>query len=110
MIIDESAKSINLGERSNLLSDYVKLNLLAFQYLRNRNYNSAKKSFKECINLIKQMNDFDEIKHAESLANYGICQYFCGKFTESFSTLESAFQISSRLIEHLLYSDRSIKK
>ena len=41
---EESARHFN--DKTNFLSDYIQLNLLAFQYLRNRNYNSAKKSFK----------------------------------------------------------------
>lgn len=107
---DDSLKSkvTNINERVNLISDYVQLNLLAFQYLRNKNYNSAKKSFKECINIAKQLNDLDEIKHCEALTNYGIAQYFCGKFVDSNNTLEGALQISSRIIESLSIIDKNM--
>jgi hypothetical protein len=95
---DETIKSkiTSTHDRINIISDYVQMNLLAFQYLRNKNYNSAKKSFKECIKIAKQLNDIDELKNIESLTNYAICQFFCGKFSDSYLTLESAYQISIR--------------
>lgn len=94
---EESARQ-QFNDKTNFLSDYIQLNLLAFQYLRNRNYNSAKKSFKECINIAKNFSDFDESKHLESLVNYAISQYFCGKFIDAYSSLERAFQMSNRII------------
>jgi len=102
-------RGTQFNEKTNLLSDYIQLNLLAFQYLRNRNYNSAKKSFKECINIAKQFNEFDESKHLESLVNYAISQYFCGKFIDSFSSLERAYQISSRIITSIIKDKNTIK-
>ena len=96
-------------DKTNLLSDYIQCNLLAFQHLRNRNYNSAKKSFKECINLAKQLNDNDESKHLESLVNYAISQYFCGKFLDSYSSLERAYQISTRILSRV-NNDKNILK
>lgn len=88
----------NVMDKTNLLSDYIQLNLCAFQYLRNRNYNSAKKTFKECINIAKQFNEYDESKHLESIVNYAISQYFCGKFVDAYSSLERGYQMSSRIV------------
>jgi hypothetical protein len=111
MIKDDTIKSrlTPINEKVNILSDYVQVNLLAFQYLRNKNYSSAKKSFKECINLAKQLDEMDELKHVESLTNYGICQYFCGKFIDANTTLECAHEISKRLYDNLLSNDKNIK-
>lgn len=108
-MIDDQSNSININDRANLLSSYISQNILAFQNLRNKNYKLARRAFKDCIKITKKLSDTDEIKHAESLTNYGIAQYFCGKFVEAFNTLESAFQISNRLLEHALNPDRSIK-
>jgi hypothetical protein len=102
-------KMTHINENTNLLSDYIQFNLLAFQYLRNRNYNSAKKSFKECINIAKQFNEFDESKHLESLVNYAISQYFCGKFIDAYSSLERAFQMSSRIISSIIKDQKFLK-
>lgn len=104
---EESERHFN--DKTNFLSDYIQLNLLAFQYLRNRNYNSAKKSFKECINIAKNFSDFDESKHLESLVNYAIAQYFCGKFVDAYSSLERAYQMSNRIISGNL-RDKNILK
>jgi hypothetical protein len=107
---DDTIKSkiTSTNDRINIISKYVQMNVLAFQYIRNKNYNSAKKSFKECIKISKQLNDIDELKHIESLTNYGICQFFCGKFSDSYLTLESAYQISSRLYNNTF--DKHITK
>jgi len=91
--------------RRSLLSDYVNHNLLAFQYLRNRNYKTAMTTFEKCIELSREL---DDIKHVESLTNFGVCLYFCGRFSDSYISLEKAKDISNKLIENYL-NDKSIQ-
>jgi len=90
-------------DRINILSDYVHNNLKAFQYLRNKNYISAKKTYKVCVNIAIELKD--TFKHAESLTNLAISQYFCGKFLDSLDNLEKAHQITSQLYK----SDSDLK-
>ena len=91
--------------RSNLLSDYVNQNLLAFQYLRNRNYKTAMITFEKSVDLARSL---DEVKLVESLTNFGVCQYFCGKFSDSYLSLDRAKEISNRLVENYI-NDKSIQ-
>ena len=102
---DTNRSKVTTLYRANLLSEYVNQNLLAFQYLRNRNYKTAMITFEKCIELAK---DLDEIKHVESLTNHGICEYFCGNFADSYNSLDKAKEISNRLIENYL-NDKSIQ-
>jgi Tfp pilus assembly protein PilF len=103
-MINRSISKLTSLDRTNLISDYVNHNLLAFQYLRNKNYKTAMTTFEKCIDIAK---DIDEMKHVESLTNLGICQYFCGKFGDSFSSLDRAREISTRLLAE--NSDRQIQ-
>ena len=89
--------SNQIVDKINLLSDYVHHNLKAFQYLRSKNYISAKKTYKVCVNIATELKD--NFKHIESLTNLAISQYFCGKFLDSLDNLEKAHQISSQLFK-----------
>ncbi len=105
MMADDTNRSKQTSlYRASLLSDYVNQNLLAFQYIRNRNYKTAMSSFERCIEIAK---DLDELKHVESLTNHGICEYFCGNFSISYDSLEKAKEISNRLIESCI-NDKAI--
>lgn len=87
--------NVQMIDKINILSDYVHNNLKAFQYLRNKNYISAKKTYKLCINIAIELKD--TFKHIESLTNLAISQYFCGKFVDSLDNLEKAHQMSSSI-------------
>jgi len=89
-------EEINTNNKVKNLSEYINLNLLAFQYLKDKNYKLSMNTFEKCKEIAKSL---DEIKHIESLTNYAICQYFNGNFEESFEYLEKAKEISSRLLE-----------
>ena len=102
---DDSNRSKSSSiEKASLLSEYINQNLIAFKYLRNRNYKIAMTSFEKSIDIAK---DLDEIKHVESLTNFGVSQFFCGKFTDSYISLDKAREISNRLIENYV-NDKSI--
>jgi Trp operon repressor len=62
-------------------------------------------TFEKCIELSREL---DDIKHVESLTNYGVCLYFCGRFSDSYLSLEKAREISNKLIENYL-NDKSIQ-
>ena len=94
-MIQEDSKLTN-SDKVNALSQYVQLNLSAFQSLRNKNYKLAMSQFEKCIDIAK---DLDDMKHVESLTNHGICQFFCGNFEEAFDYLEKAKEISTRLYD-----------
>jgi tetratricopeptide (TPR) repeat protein len=102
---DINRSKFTISDRVNNLSQYVQLNLLAFQYLLNKNYKTAMSTFEKCIDIAK---DLDDVKHVESLTNHGICQFFCGNFLESYTFLERAREISNRLVENS-YNDKSIQ-
>ena len=91
-------EEINTNNKVKNLSEYINLNLLAFQYLKDKNYKLSMNTFEKCKEIAKSL---DEIKHIESLTNYAICQYFNGNFEESFEYLEKAKEISSRLLEKI---------
>lgn len=101
---DSNRSKFSSMDKANLLSEYINQNLLAFKYLRNRNYKTAMTSFEKSIEIAK---DLDEIKHVESLTNFGVCQYFCGKFSDSYLSLDKAREISNRLVENYP-NDKSI--
>lgn len=92
---NQVSQNNQMVDKINLLSDYVHHNLKAFQYLRNKNYISAKKTYKICISIATELKD--TFKHVESLTNLAVSQYFCGKFLDSLDNLEKAHQISSQL-------------
>ena len=94
-MIQEDSKLTN-SDKVNALSQYVQLNLSAFQSLRNKNYKLAMSQFEKCIDIAK---DLDDMKHVDSLTNHGICQFFCGNFEEAFDYLEKAKEISTRLYD-----------
>lgn len=94
-----------VADRTNLISDYVQYNLLSFQYLRNRNVKTAMTTFEKCIELARKL---DETKYIESMTNYAICQYFCGKFPECYMTLEEAREISEKLCDNN-FNDKMIQ-
>ena len=93
-IIPEKAKKMNL--KCEYLSEYIRLNMLSFNYLQHQNYKLSNNSFKKCIEISKEIN---EIKYIESLINYSISLYFDGKFDESYNNLINAKKISKKLYE-----------
>lgn len=94
-MIQEESKLTNT-DKITALSQYVQLNLSAFQSLRNKNYKTAMATFEKCIDIAK---DLDDMKHVESLTNHAVCQFFCGNFEEAFDYLEKAKEISTRLYD-----------
>lgn len=105
MIIQNDSKLTTTADKGKSLSQYVQLNLTAFQYLKNKNYKLAMSTFEKCIEIAK---DLDDMKHVESLTNQGICQFFCGNFEESYDLLEKAKEISTRLVDNS-YNDRQLQ-
>ena len=61
-MIQEESKLTNT-DKITALSQYVQLNLSAFQSLRNKNYKTAMATFEKCIDIAK---DLDDMKHVES--------------------------------------------
>ena len=104
-MIEVNEQSNEENDKVNVLSQYVQLNLSAFQQLRNKNYKLAMSNFEKCIDIAK---DLDDMKHVESLTNYAICQFFCGNFEEAYDFLEKAKEISSRLYDNS-NSDKQIQ-
>ena len=80
-----------------ILSEYIKLNMLSFQNVQNHNYKLSKYNFKKCLELSK---DIDEIKYCESLINYAIILYLNEELEESYNILLKAKEISSKLYEN----------
>jgi len=96
-IIDEVNKKNDTTNLTQIFkdSDYIQKNIEAFQHLRIRDYSNAKNSYKECVNISRELDD--DYKFADSLANYGICQFFCGQLSDAVDSLESAYRISFRM-------------
>ena len=78
------------------LSEYIKLNILSFQYLKNKNYKLAKDNLEKCVELSK---DIDEFKYCESLTNYSMSLYYCGQFEDAYSNLIKSKEISNKIYE-----------
>ena len=81
--------NLNMQERISIESDYVQQNIIAFRYIRNRDYISASEAYKQCLFLANKLGNNYKIKDA--LCNYGVSLFYCGNFEESLSNLESAF-------------------
>ena len=79
------------------LSDYLKLNMQSFQYLKTRNYKLAKSTFNKCIQLSKEI---DEFKYVESLINYSISLYLNNDLEDSYVNLFKAKEISKKIYEN----------
>ena len=78
------------------LSEYIKLNILSFQNLKNKNYKLAKDNFEKCVQLSKEI---DEFKTCESLTNYSMALYYCGQFEDAYNNLIKSKEISSKIYE-----------
>jgi len=78
------------------LSEYIKLNILSFQYLKNKNYKLAKDNLEKCVELSK---DIDEFKYCESLTNYSMSLYYCGQFEDAYNNLIKSKEISNKIYE-----------
>ena len=81
--------NLNMQERISIESDYVQQNIIAFKYIRNRDYISASEAYKQCFFLSNKLGNNYKIK--DSLCNYGVSLFYCGNFEEALSKLESAF-------------------
>ena len=79
------------------LSDYLKLNMQSFQYLKTTNYKLAKSTFNKCIQLSKEI---DEFKYVESLINYSISLYLNNELEDSYVNLFKAKEISKKIYEN----------
>ena len=90
-------KTITTNIKYELLSEYIKLNMLSFEHLQNKNYKLSRYSFEKCLNISKSL---DEIKYIESLLNYSISLYFCEEFEESYKNLLKAEETSKKLYEN----------
>ena len=81
--------NLNMEERISIESDYVQQNIIAFRYIRNRDYMSASEAYRQCLLLANKLGNNFKIK--DSLCNYGVSLFYCGNFEEALSNLESAF-------------------
>lgn len=97
---DDSGDAFNKSATSDKYTSmrkYVEQSLLGFQQLSLKNFKAARKAYKICVEIAQQFED-EEIKLVESLLNYGVTLYFCGKFAETKQNLEDAFKKSSRIL------------
>ena len=91
---------LSLQEKISLESDYVQKNILAFRYIRNRDYPRASETYKQCLILSNKLGNSFKIK--DSLCNYGVSLYYCGNFEEAVNNLESAFnKLTSKDITYI---------
>ena len=91
---------LSLQEKISLESDYVQKNILAFRYIRNRDYPRACETYKQCLILSNKLGNGFKIK--DSLCNYGVSLYYCGNFEEAVNNLESAFnKLTSKDINYI---------
>ena len=81
--------NLNVEERIKIESDYVQQNIIAFRYIRSRDYMRASESYKQCIILANRLGNSFKIK--DSLCNYGVSLFYCGNFDDAVNHLESAF-------------------
>ena len=81
------------------ISEYIKLNDQAFQYLVNKNYSSAKKYFSKSVKLSKEL---DQIKYIESLMNYSLSLYYNNEILSSYDFLKKVKNLSFALYEKSL--------
>ena len=81
--------NLSMQERIPIESDYVQQNIVAFKYIRNRDYIRASEAYKQCLVLSNKLGNNYKIK--DSLCNYGVSLFYCGNFDEAVSNLESAF-------------------
>lgn len=82
-------------DKTNTESDYIQLNINAFQSIRNGDYQKAKNIYKECITLAKSLDD--DYKNCDALTNFGVVQFYLGKLADSVESLESALKIANKL-------------
>jgi tetratricopeptide (TPR) repeat protein len=80
-------------------SDYLQNSIEAFQYIKQKDYTKAQNCYKECINIARNLED--DYKFTDSLANYSITQFFCGKIKETIENLEMAYRMSSKMVNFL---------
>jgi len=108
--------NLNMQERISIESDYVQQNIIAFRFIRNRDYIRASEAYKQCLSLANKLGNNFKIK--DSLCNYGVSLFYCGNFEDAVSNLESAFnkitykeinnndfiniQLSSKIISNLI--------
>ena len=90
-------KSKVINNKYELLSKYIKLNVISFQYLQSKNYKLSKYNFEKCLQISKEI---DEYKYIESLINYSISLYFNGEFEDSYLNLLKAKDISTNIYEN----------
>ena len=81
--------NLSMQERIPFESDYVQQNIVAFKYIRKRDYIRASEAYKQCLILANKLGNNYKIK--DSLCNYGVSLFYCGNFDEAVSNLESAF-------------------
>jgi hypothetical protein len=77
-------------------SDYIQFCITAFKLLQERDYKNAGIQYKESLTLARKLED--DYKYSDSLTNYGITQFYCGKITESIQNLESALRMIQKLL------------
>ena len=71
--------------------------MTAFKQLSDKDYQGATTNYKESLTIARKLED--DYKYTDSLSNYGITQYYCGKITDSIHNLENALRISQNLIK-----------
>lgn len=79
-------------------SDYIEICMNAFKQLSEKDYQGASTNYKESLAIARKLED--DYKYADSLSNYGITQYYCGKITDSINNLENALRITHNLIKN----------
>lgn len=85
-------------DRYYTMKEYIQSNLLGFQSTFKKEFNSAKNAYKICEDLANKLGD--EVKRAESLINYGVSLYFCGRFIDSKKKIEEAYSITIKLFQN----------
>jgi hypothetical protein len=106
MINSTGVNKNSTNEKTNIIeytkvfkdSDYIQKNIEAYENLRKRDYLTARNLFKECVNISRELED--DYKFSDSLANFGITQFFSGKIKDSIENLESAYRISLNIFSN----------
>jgi hypothetical protein len=98
-MIDKSSKPSDVLETNKLKdeSDYIQFCINGFKLVQERDYQNAGIQYKESLTIARKLED--DYKYSDSLCNYGIAQFYCGKITEGIQNLESALRIIQKLIK-----------
>lgn len=86
--------SISETKRLNLEAEYNYKNMEAYNLINTNDFNSAKSIYKDLISIALELkNDY---MHLDSIINFGITLFYCGKFLDAIDSFESALRISEK--------------